>query len=151
MFTFIFFFFLMIRRPPRSTRTDTLFPYTTLFRSEQRHRHHQWLEANRKFAPSWPYAATWLNGARWEDRCEVPTQRVQPAPAESPSDEQLQRARMNELAHTAWLRIRAAVLSAEARPMFGWGHAAADDAHARMGGLDAIAANRSHQIGRAHV
>src|SRR3546814_6063658 len=29
----ICFFFLMIRRPPRSTRTDTLFPYTTLFRS----------------------------------------------------------------------------------------------------------------------
>src|SRR3546814_15240745 len=26
-------FFLMIRRPPRSTRTDTLVPYTTLFRS----------------------------------------------------------------------------------------------------------------------
>src|SRR3546814_12432780 len=30
---FFSFFFLMIRRPPRSTRTDTLFPYTTLFRS----------------------------------------------------------------------------------------------------------------------
>src|SRR3546814_11822830 len=30
----LFFFFLMIRRPPRSTRTDTLFPYTTLFRSQ---------------------------------------------------------------------------------------------------------------------
>src|SRR3546814_5754567 len=29
----VYFFFLMIRRPPRSTRTDTLFPYTTLFRS----------------------------------------------------------------------------------------------------------------------
>src|SRR3546814_12672274 len=29
------FFFVMIRRPPRSTRTDTLFPYTTLFRSSQ--------------------------------------------------------------------------------------------------------------------
>src|SRR3546814_1132592 len=29
----------MIRRPPRSTRTDTLFPYTTLFRSA--HRHHE--------------------------------------------------------------------------------------------------------------
>src|SRR3546814_13692540 len=28
-----FIFFLMIQRPPRSTRTDTLFPYTTLFRS----------------------------------------------------------------------------------------------------------------------
>src|SRR3546814_17433385 len=46
-----FFCFLMIRRPPRSTRTDTLFPYTTLFRSYSRagggpgragpqHRHH---------------------------------------------------------------------------------------------------------------
>src|SRR3546814_1494115 len=33
-----FFFFLMIRRPPRSTRTDTLFPYTTLFRSCRRRR-----------------------------------------------------------------------------------------------------------------
>src|SRR3546814_6853952 len=28
-----YLFFLMLRRPPRSTRTDTLFPYTTLFRS----------------------------------------------------------------------------------------------------------------------
>src|SRR3546814_16472143 len=37
------FFFLMIRRPPRSTRTDTLFPYTTLFRSDSYaggNRHH---------------------------------------------------------------------------------------------------------------
>src|SRR3546814_11269218 len=32
---FFFFFCLMIRRPPRSTRTDTLFPYTTLFRSHR--------------------------------------------------------------------------------------------------------------------
>src|SRR3546814_8739738 len=31
---FSFFFFLIRRRPPRSTRTDTLFPYTTLFRSK---------------------------------------------------------------------------------------------------------------------
>src|SRR3546814_3414353 len=31
----VVFFFLMIRRPPRSTRTDTLFPYTTLFRSRR--------------------------------------------------------------------------------------------------------------------
>src|SRR3546814_19427019 len=34
MADFYVFYFLMIRRPPRSTRTDTLFPYTTLFRSE---------------------------------------------------------------------------------------------------------------------
>src|SRR3546814_16351630 len=33
MYFVVLFFFLMIRRPPRSTRTDTLFPYTTLFRS----------------------------------------------------------------------------------------------------------------------
>src|SRR3546814_1086915 len=35
----MFFFFLMIRRPPRSTRTDTLFPYTTLFRSHSSRPH----------------------------------------------------------------------------------------------------------------
>src|SRR3546814_16251966 len=35
----IYFYFLIIRRPPSSTRTDTLFPYTTLFRSlPPRHR-----------------------------------------------------------------------------------------------------------------
>src|SRR3546814_13712995 len=33
MFVMDFIFFLMRRRPPRSTRIDTLFPYTTLFRS----------------------------------------------------------------------------------------------------------------------
>src|SRR3546814_13192858 len=30
---YLMVFFLMVRRPPRSTRTDTLFPYTTLYRS----------------------------------------------------------------------------------------------------------------------
>src|SRR3546814_4978283 len=34
MHLIVSFFFLRIRRPPRATRTDTLFPYTTLFRSE---------------------------------------------------------------------------------------------------------------------
>src|SRR3546814_7711098 len=38
------FFFLRIRRPPRSTRTDTLFPYTTLFRSKR------WSESGRAAA-----------------------------------------------------------------------------------------------------
>src|SRR3546814_12671783 len=38
---FIMFFFLMIRRPPRSTRTYTLFPYTTLFRSPPRQAAHE--------------------------------------------------------------------------------------------------------------
>src|SRR3546814_3175137 len=31
----VFIFFFMVRRPPRSTRTDTRFPYTTLFRSRR--------------------------------------------------------------------------------------------------------------------
>src|SRR3546814_7198787 len=34
----MYVFFLMFRRPPRSTRTDTLFPYPTLFRSRRQHR-----------------------------------------------------------------------------------------------------------------
>src|SRR3546814_19334397 len=37
-YSFSVVFFLMIRRPPRSTRTDTLFPYTTLFRSGRPYR-----------------------------------------------------------------------------------------------------------------
>src|SRR3546814_11295978 len=45
-------FFLMIRRPPRSTRTDTLFPYTTLFRSRARSREqHRPLERGGVIAP----------------------------------------------------------------------------------------------------
>src|SRR3546814_1177727 len=36
LYVHCFFFFLMVRRPPRSTRTDTRFPYTTLFRSDCR-------------------------------------------------------------------------------------------------------------------
>src|SRR3546814_12418858 len=39
----LLFFFLMIRRPPRSTRTDTLFPYTTLFRSAPVRRLVEWV------------------------------------------------------------------------------------------------------------
>src|SRR3546814_1786488 len=35
LLSFLSVFFLMVRRPPRSARTDTLFPYTTLFRSHQ--------------------------------------------------------------------------------------------------------------------
>src|SRR3546814_10422298 len=46
------FVFLMIRRPPRSTRTDTLFPYTTLFRSDGLwHRRHLRLSGARPARP----------------------------------------------------------------------------------------------------
>src|SRR3546814_12328786 len=54
----------MIRRPPRSTRTDTLFPYTTLFRSHMVHLHH-----SQRF---WKLAGTLtqdMRGARaWMER-----------------------------------------------------------------------------------
>src|SRR3546814_14272721 len=62
-----FVFFLMIRRPPRSTRTDTLFPYTTLFRSprelhpDRRHRVAQPVVdtcLERKMATCAPFAAS---------------------------------------------------------------------------------------------
>src|SRR3546814_8901180 len=46
----------MIRRPPRSTRTDTLFPYTTLFRSAQA------LATFKKDAQTLRY---WMQGAGW--------------------------------------------------------------------------------------
>src|SRR3546814_6284707 len=38
----------MIRRPPRTTRTDTLFPYTTLFRSVR-------LGCSPRYSASWPH------------------------------------------------------------------------------------------------
>src|SRR3546814_17169598 len=45
----LFIFFLMIRRPPRSTRTDTLFPYTTLFRSPRSDRRKESRQGARAF------------------------------------------------------------------------------------------------------
>src|SRR3546814_15671749 len=45
------FVFLMIRRPPRSTRTDTLFPYTTLFRS------HQWFDESKAITADFRHRA----------------------------------------------------------------------------------------------
>src|SRR3546814_13857426 len=45
-----YIFFLMIRRPPRATRTDTLFPYTTLFRSLVKHSG-VWQEVSHSAAP----------------------------------------------------------------------------------------------------
>src|SRR3546814_15977923 len=53
------FFFLMIRRPPRSTRTDTLFPYTTLFRSPRwLSRHQPWARAATSTSCAWPATFT---------------------------------------------------------------------------------------------
>src|SRR3546814_10788586 len=67
--SFVIFVFLMIRRPPRSTRTDTLFPYTTLFRSRL----------------SLPQASRIATTSAWAvgSFCEVT--RFQPSPTISPS------------------------------------------------------------------
>src|SRR3546814_10977442 len=54
MLCFSVFFFLMIRRPPKSTRTDTLFPYTTLFRSPVRQRARYFRQAHRESRPRSP-------------------------------------------------------------------------------------------------
>src|SRR3546814_7551824 len=61
-------FFLMIRRPPRSTRTDTLFPYTTLFRSRTKRSGRRSI-ARRTATPS--------TGVRWGHR--RPDRRTAPA------------------------------------------------------------------------
>src|SRR3546814_11062584 len=63
------FFFLMIRRPPRSKRTDTLFPYTTLFRSKLHRTHHAGKYMNvlvtLRIHPLWTLfvPTTWILGA----------------------------------------------------------------------------------------
>src|SRR3546814_8361282 len=54
-------FFLMIRRPPRSTRTDTLFPYTALFRSPLGLPHH--LAAPGRAREHGSHRPRWLLGA----------------------------------------------------------------------------------------
>src|SRR3546814_997032 len=58
------FFFLMIRRPPRSTRTDTLFPYTTLFRSFESACRNDRGHARRRASLYLPCGASGASGAR---------------------------------------------------------------------------------------
>src|SRR3546814_5389794 len=71
----------MIRRPPRSTRTDTLFPYTTLFRSlgradqrdQQQHRRQH--DEHRPEAAQADEARTDGGAEHRDDECEAPEQR----------------------------------------------------------------------------
>src|SRR3546814_14816980 len=58
----VILFFLMIRRPPRSTRTDTLFPYTTLFRS---------LHRRSVFAADMDHGAELVGRRRTQDQRDV--------------------------------------------------------------------------------
>src|SRR3546814_14741186 len=54
----------MIRRPPRSTRTDTLFPYTTLFRSRRLRQALQWTIRWRQEQERTARAQPWETGIR---------------------------------------------------------------------------------------
>src|SRR3546814_12416850 len=78
-YLYVLIFFLIIRRPPRSTRTDTLFPYTTLFRSPSharrlrrpRHRFHRrarGLARGELRAVAVPVGVRAVAGARAQDR-----------------------------------------------------------------------------------
>src|SRR3546814_6387937 len=67
-------FFLMIRRPPRSTRTDTLFPYTTLFRSVVPYRFRR---TQSKTSGTANGAAHPTSGAAMTDRSEEHTSELQ--------------------------------------------------------------------------
>src|SRR3546814_4751507 len=83
MFNVIFvLFFLMIRRPPRSTRTDTLFPYTTLFRSvpggdRRRHRDRKLDMGRYRRDLRRPYRASRLRRGHGGDRSEEHTSELQ--------------------------------------------------------------------------
>src|SRR3546814_9476152 len=86
----------MIRRPPRFTRTDTLFPYTTLFRSERSRQMtifvfevrekavdagvHTWMAVERSSGTEFPCptaATPWPAGALWASRSEEHTSELQ--------------------------------------------------------------------------
>src|SRR3546814_5544087 len=70
------FFFLMIRRPPRSTRTDTLFPYTTLFRSSRTDRTDGLLIMN-VIGMKCPHCGAWATARTSQERSEEHTSELQ--------------------------------------------------------------------------
>src|SRR3546814_7560266 len=99
-----FFFFLIIRRPPRSTRTDTLFPYPTLFRSALADRrrlerlrvigarlHHQFVDLLQR-----------IGGAGLQDRRLRADRAVRRGASQRPPGGELQDARSEE--HTSELQ-----------------------------------------------
>src|SRR3546814_8367734 len=62
----VYFFFLMIRRPPRAPRTDTLFPYTTLFRSPRSGADPPWCSRDHSLVE--PRAHALRGSAQWAGR-----------------------------------------------------------------------------------
>src|SRR3546814_18936817 len=101
-------FFLMIRRPPRSTRTDTLFPYTTLFRS------HGWDACSgyhQKDGSIMGFSHTHLSGTGIGDMLDilvVPTRqelKLQPGSTDNPAEGYRQRS-TDEHAQPGYYRVK---------------------------------------------
>src|SRR3546814_9876269 len=74
-------FFVMIRRPPRSTRTDTLFPYTTLFRSIATDLDHERQSPAYRYRPPWPDAGAIVTFGCRQDNDLAPPAGDGPQPA----------------------------------------------------------------------
>src|SRR3546814_10826294 len=64
----------MIRRPPRSTRTDTLFPYTALFRSHSPKPHSRLASPRRSYSPG-RFTRIRGSGGAFTGCCPMPTRR----------------------------------------------------------------------------
>src|SRR3546814_6448252 len=97
----------MIRRPPRSTRTDTLFPYTTLFRSAQRHPQPRSPAAPTAAQPDYPAQLLSpdprnFRATRQEEPPTTPTTHAPKQAAETPRQTSVQTIRSEE--HTSELQ-----------------------------------------------
>src|SRR3546814_2027324 len=105
-----YFFFLIIRRPPRSTRTDTLFPYTTLFRSTDLGHLKDNIRTKREKARK-SYTIRYVvhfGNAFWALFRERGTVRQPPRPWAGPTFERLQMQLLNTMLDTLRKRTTAA-------------------------------------------
>src|SRR3546814_9273217 len=128
----------MIRRPPRSTRTDTLFPYTTLFRAAIRTRE---LFPNREKKIK-TRAVTWTARKRWR-RIDAPHPRAGHQDATSPADGPGRGARDRGKSP----RMPAAMASLDAAGM----HSGQGEVLARAVRASMMKAQTTTKIGSAHV
>src|SRR3546814_10163279 len=131
--TAVVVFLLMIRRPPRSTRTDTLFPYTTLFRSDGARPGQPLLRRPRR------RIATHKNGAPYSGSAVSVRPRLQAAPGSVLSRPRNDNDRRE-------LRIGPPTVGGPRRPRLP--HYGGDEA---VRGSGAIAMPALEESGRAHV
>src|SRR3546814_3213675 len=95
----------MIRRPPRSTRTDTLFPYTTLFRSPWPHGCPRWWNASSRCIPT--NSRKWLR-SKSPPACRPAWNGFPPKSRRTPADRNPEHVMSKSFA-PRWPRIAAAL------------------------------------------